>query len=110
MFRLKPQIASSDETKDFAFNGRYRQEGSYVPSLRDVRVRSTVSRRGYDDARMGCRQYQPRASADTPRREEIRRGMLTDRSDGGPAISHTSQQGDSIMAKRKKAAKKKKKR
>lgn len=54
--RFTPQIASSDETKEIAFNGRYRQERLYVPSSRDVRVRSAVSRPRFEGGRSGCRQ------------------------------------------------------
>ncbi len=89
-FRFKPQIASSDETKEIAFNGRYRQEGLYVPSSRDVRVRSAVFRHRFGE-RLGCRQQQSRASADDPRREDLRRGKLTGRMGVRPS---TSQQGE----------------
>ena len=90
--RFDPQIASSGETKEIAFDGRYRQKRLLVTSARDARVRSTVFRRRFDGARSSCRQQQSRASADHPHREGLRRGTLTGRM--GVRPSSTSQQGE----------------
>ncbi len=77
--RFDSQIASSGETKEIAFDGRYRQKRLLVTSARDIRVRSTVFRRRFDGGGSNCRQQQSRASADHPHLEELRRGTLTGR-------------------------------
>jgi hypothetical protein len=102
--RFQPQIASSGETTEIAFDGRYRQKRLLVTSTRDVRVRSTVFRRRFDGGGSSCRQQQSRASADHPHREGLRRGTLS-WPDGGPAVNQPTRR--ETMAKRKKAAKKK---
>ncbi|MBM3952889.1 MAG: hypothetical protein FJ311_15760 [Rhodospirillales bacterium] len=69
--RLDPQIASSDETKEIAFDGRNRQERLHVASSREARVCSAVFRRRFVGGGSNCRQQQSRASADDPHQEDL---------------------------------------
>jgi hypothetical protein len=68
---VDPQIASSDETKEIAFDGRYRQERLHVASSREARVCSAVFRRRFVGVGSNCRQQQSRASADDPHQEDL---------------------------------------